>query len=207
MMAQPRKYSTGGAFRRALEERLKRASLTDQIDLNRLRRQVSFDRLLARLFREEPAPWVLKGGYALELRFKAARSTVDIDLMLQRVVAETAADSDTNQVVREMLQNVADIALGDWLEYVIGQPVMDLTAAPYGGARYPVEARMDERIFARFHLDVGIGDVVMRPLETVECRDWLGFAGIERPRIRMIARETAVRRKDSCLYASAERLE
>jgi hypothetical protein len=44
---------------------------------------VSFDRLLARLFREEPAPWVLKGGYALELRFKAARATVDIDLTLQ----------------------------------------------------------------------------------------------------------------------------
>jgi hypothetical protein len=63
-----------------LEERLKRASLTDQIDPNRLRRQVSFDRLLARLFREESTPWVLKGGYALELRFKAARSTVDIDL-------------------------------------------------------------------------------------------------------------------------------
>ncbi len=37
-------------------------------------------------FRElEPTPWVLKGGYALELRFKAARSTVDIDLTLQQV--------------------------------------------------------------------------------------------------------------------------
>ena len=44
-------------------------------------------------------------------------------------------------------------------------------AAPYGGARYPVEARMDERIFARFHLDAGVGDVVMRPLETIVCRD------------------------------------
>ena len=99
-MPSPRTYATAGAFRRALEERLKRASLTDQIDLNRLRRQVSFDRLLARLFREEPAPWVLKGGYALELRFKAARSTVDIDLTVQRVVAATAAGGDTNQVVR-----------------------------------------------------------------------------------------------------------
>lgn len=83
-MPSSRIYATAGAFRRALEERLKRASLTDQIDPNRLRRQVSFDRLLARLFREEPAPWVLKGGYALELRFKAARSTVDIDLTVQR---------------------------------------------------------------------------------------------------------------------------
>ena len=48
------------------------------------------------------------------------------------------------------------------------------------GARFPIEARMDERrIFARFHLDVGIGDAVMLPLEVLECRDWLGFAGME----------------------------
>ena len=88
-----------------------------------------------------------------------------------------------------MLQSVADIPLGDWFEYAIGPPVIDLTAAPYGGARYPVEARMDERIFARFHLDAGIGDVVIQPLETIICRDWLGFAGIESARVRMIARE------------------
>jgi hypothetical protein len=187
-MPSLRTYATAGAFRRALEERLKRASLTDQIDPNRLRRQVSFDRLLARLFREEPAPWVLKGGYALELRFKAARATVDIDLTLQRVEV-TAVGDDTNQVVREMLQSAADVYLGDWFEFAIGPPAMDLTAAPYGGARYPVEARMDERIFARFHLDAGIGDVVMQPLEAIVCRDWLGFAGIEASRVQMIARE------------------
>jgi len=188
-MPTPRTYTTAGAFRRALEERLKRTSRTEQVDLNRVRRQVSFDRLLARLFQEEAAPWALKGGYALELRFKAARSTVDIDLALQRVGAAASEGRDTNQVVREMLQNAANAPLGDWFEYVIGPPAMDLTAAPYGGARYRVEARMDERIFARFHLDAGIGDVVMQPLETIVCRDWLGFAGIETPRVRMIARE------------------
>lgn len=187
-MPSPRTYATAGAFRRALEERLKTASLTDRIDLNRLRRQVAFDRLLARLFREEPAPWVLKGGYALELRFKTARSTIDIDLTVQRVAAPSP-NVDTNQVVREMLQGAADVPFGDWFEYVIGPPVLDLTAAPYGGARYPVEARMDERIFARFHLDAGIGDVVMQPLETIVCRDWLAFAGIESSQVRMIARE------------------
>jgi len=84
---------------------------------------------------------------------------------------------------------VADAPLGDWFKYVIGPPVLDLTAAPYGGARYPVEARMDERIFARFHLDAGIGDVVMQPLDTIICRDWLGLAGIESPQVWMIARE------------------
>ena len=48
---------------------------------------------------------------------------------------------------------------------------------------------MDERIFARFHLDAGIGDVVSPPLETVVCRDWLGFDRIQPSRVRMIARE------------------
>jgi nucleotidyltransferase AbiEii toxin of type IV toxin-antitoxin system len=186
-MPSPGTYTTAGAFRRALEERLKRISMSEQTDLNRLRRQVSFDRLLARLFREEPPPWVLKGGYALELRFKAARSTVDIDLTVQRLPA--SAGDDQNQIVRDLLQSAADVPFGDWFEFTFGPPAMDLTAAPYGGARYSVEARMDERIFGRFHLDAGIGDVVSPPLETIVCRDWLGFAGIQPSRVRMIARE------------------
>jgi hypothetical protein len=187
-MAIPRTYATAGAFRRALEERLKSMSQTEQIDINRLRRQVSFDRLLARLFREDPAPWVLKGGYALELRFRSARSTIDIDLTLQRVVG-TVEGREPIQAIREMLQAMADVSFDDWFEYTIGPPVMDLTAAPYGGARYSVETRMDGRIFARFHLDAGIGDVVIQPLETAECHDWLGFAGIAKPRVQMISRE------------------
>ena len=182
-------YTTAGAFRRALEERLKQRSQTNQIDINRLRRQVSFDRLLARLFREESAPWALKGGYALELRFKAARSTVDIDLTLQRVLVASKAEAEVNQAVRELLQGAASYPLPDWLEFTIGPVMMDLTAAPYGGSRYPVEASMDGRIFARFHLDIGIGDVVMHPLETIEASNWLAFAGIDPPRVQLIPRE------------------
>lgn len=113
-MASLKTYASARAFRTALEERLKRTSITEQTDLNRLRRQVAFDRLLARLFREEPPPWVLKGGYALELRFKAARSTVDIDLTVQWVPASIA--DDQNQIVRDMLQTAADVPFGDWFE-------------------------------------------------------------------------------------------
>lgn len=187
-MATHRVYTTAAAFRRALEERLKNRSQAEQIDINRLRRQVSFDRLLARLFRDDAVPWALKGGYAMELRFKSARSTIDIDLTVQRVV-EAIEGEDAVRAIREMLQNAADVSLNDWFEYTIGPPVMDLTAAPYGGARYSVETRRDGRIFARFHLDAGVGDVVIQPLETVECHDWLGFAGIAKPRVRMISRE------------------
>jgi hypothetical protein len=88
-----------------------------------------------------------------------------------------------------MLQAMAGVSFDDWFEYTIGPPVMDLTAAPYGGARYSVETRMDGRIFARFHLDAGVGDVVIQPFETVECRDWLSFAGIEKSRVSTISQE------------------
>jgi hypothetical protein len=186
-MEMPKKYATPGAFRKALEERLRRIAATEDVEVNRLRRQVSFDRLLARLFQCEPAPWALKGGYALELRLRTARATIDIDLALQRTLP--ADQGDPNQVVRDLLQEAASVSLDDWFSYTIGRPILDLDAAPYGGARYPVEAWMDARTFARFHLDVGIGDVVMQPLEAIRGRDWLEFAGVRSPLIRIIAGE------------------
>ncbi|HWO33991.1 MAG TPA: hypothetical protein VNO32_34780 [Candidatus Acidoferrum sp.] len=71
-----KKHATAAAFRRVLEERLQDIAGKEGVDLQRLRRQVAFDRLLARLFqaaRPSALPWVLKGGYAMELRVNAAR--------------------------------------------------------------------------------------------------------------------------------------
>lgn len=73
--------------------------------------------------------------------------------------------------------------------------MMDLDGAPYGGSRYPVEAIMDGRTFVKFHLDVGVGDVVMDPPERARMRDWLGFAGIAPPAVPMIQREQQLAEK------------
>src|SRR5574340_1512418 len=74
-------YQTARAFRAALEERLKRIAREQHTDLMRLRRQVAFDRLLARLFATPDVPWTLKGGYTFELRLGGrARATKDLDL-------------------------------------------------------------------------------------------------------------------------------
>ena len=89
----------------------------------------------------------------------------------------------------EKLQEAAGFNSNDFFAYTIGEPIADLDAAPYGGARFPVEARLDGRILVGFHLDVGIGDAVMEPLEVIEGRDWLGFAGIASPSLYMISRE------------------
>jgi hypothetical protein len=190
---EPKKYATAAAFRRALEDRLQGIAGTESVDLQRLRRQVAFDRLLARLFqaaRPSALPWVLKGGYAMELRIKAARTTKDIDLTMRSVFSSSEKQDDKkNLAVLEKLQEAAALSSDDFFAYTIGEPISDLDAAPYGGARFPVEARVDGRVFVGFHLDVGIGDVVMEPLEVIEGRDWLGFAGIKSPSLYMIPRE------------------
>jgi Nucleotidyl transferase AbiEii toxin, Type IV TA system len=190
---EPKRYATATAFRRALEGRLQDNAGKESVDLQRLRRQVAFDRLLARLFQgahPRALPWVLKGGYAMELRIKAARTTKDIDLTMRSIFSSGAKKDDKkNLAVLEKLQEAAAFSSGDFFVYTIGEPISDLDAAPYGGARFPVEARLDGRVFVGFHLDVGIGDAVMDPLEVIKGRDWLGFAGIAIPLLYMIPRE------------------
>ena len=66
---------------------------------------------------------------------------------------------------------------------------MDLDAAPYGGARYPVAAQMAGRRFANFHLDVSAGDVLREPYEMLEGRDWFGFAHLPAARVSAVSRE------------------
>ncbi len=184
MNEAPRRYATAAAFRIALETRLKAISTSEGTDLQRLRRQVSFDRLLARFFAEQNAPWLLKGGYAMELRLHSARTTKDIDISLpSKAVTKFGGN------ILAGLQDQAGADLADFFTFTIAEPQMDLKAAPEGGARYPVTASLAGRTFTKFHLDVGIGDAVTPPTELIEARDWLGFAGIARPQFMAISKE------------------
>ena len=192
------RYQTARAFRAALEDRLKQLARAQGIDLMRLRRQVAFDRLLARLFAEPDPPWLLKGGYAFELRLgaQAARATKDIDLSIpapSRLGAEASqspqAQNALNARIRDRLQDAAERDLRDGFVFRIGAPMADLDAAPYGGARYPIEARLDNRTFATFHLDVGVGDAIATPPEWLTGQDLLGFAGIPPANAAALSRE------------------
>jgi Nucleotidyl transferase AbiEii toxin, Type IV TA system len=71
----------------------------------------------------------------------------------------------------------------------VGEAREDLEGAPEGGSRYPVQAQMDGRDFARFPVDVGVGDEVMEPLDIVTGQDWLGFGGIAPPSFPIISAE------------------
>jgi predicted nucleotidyltransferase component of viral defense system len=191
-MDEPKSYKTAGAFRTALEARLQARAREESTDLQRLRRQVAFDRFLARMFSKGPKasyPWVLKGGYAMELRIHSARTTKDIDFTLHDGTRLSKDPQDRSEQVRAMLQEAAATSLNDYFEFVVGEAREDLDGAPGGGNRYPVQAQMDGRDFARFHVDVGIGDEVLEPLDVVTGRDWLGFSGVPPPSVPIISAE------------------
>lgn len=167
-------FNTATAFRKSLESRLKNISQATNIDLQRLRRKVAFDRLLARFFIKGNNTWVLKGGYALEIRFARARATKDIDLTLPIQLYP----SSESEHLMTILQEESQIDLGDYFMFAFRPAMQVLEGAPEGGFRFPVEATMDGRSFIKFHLDIGIGDILVEPVEKIIGEDWLQFAGI-----------------------------
>ena len=186
-MPDPRIYANQEAFRQALGERLKQRSQENGIDLNRLYKQVAFERLLARFFNEDSPRWLLKGGYAIELWLGGgARATKDIDLTIPHLTFISKKDADNLVVIRELLQEKAAQDMGDYFQFFIGEKILELHDAPAGGARFPVEARLAGRTFTKFHLDIGIGDEVIGKIEWRTGHDLLSFAGIPPARIALI---------------------
>ncbi len=186
MPENTQKYQTANAFRRAIEDRLKNISKQQSVPLDRLRRRVAFDRLLARLFdRSSPAlKWILKGGYALEFRYQnIARATKDIDFTIPHV---REMDSDK---IRELLQDGVEKDVRDWFVFFVGTQMQEFDQTVYGGWRYPVDARLDNRTFTKFHVDVGVGDAIVSEPEWQEGEDILDFAGILPAYVAMLPKD------------------
>jgi len=162
------RYETAAAFRRALEDRLKDRSHREGALLARLRKQVAFERLLARLLRVAPGQWALKGGFALQLRMPdRARTTRDIDLAWQ--VQEDELLERLIEVIEVTLED-----LGDFFSFEVKR-----TPLPPGGAhRFRVAASLAGRLLGTFLLDVGEGDgpTFSQP-EALTTPDLLAFAG------------------------------
>lgn len=187
-MKKVKTFSSATAFRTSLEERIASIKNKEGIDTQRARKQISFDRLLARLFHLPNPPWVLKGGYSMQLRTDRARTTQDIDLAMKQM--QSSASQSEAEVLNDLLlslRKAAEIDLKDFFVFEITGPVKDLDAAPYGGGRFQVHAKVDSRTFDRFSLDVGIGDVWLEPLTLLESRQWLDFAGVQSPPIPAIS--------------------
>lgn len=163
------KYRDAAAFRTALEQRLKDRAAGDGARLARDRKRVAFDRLLARLLGVAEGRWLLKGGFALDLRLAArARSTKDVDIEWR---AEESELLDT-------LLDAAGYDTGDFFVFAIeraGVPEDRLG----GSHRFRISASLAGRPFEAFQLDVGLRSDGAVATETLKTDDLLGFAGIE----------------------------
>lgn len=181
-----RAFATAIAFRNSLEARLKQSAALRSTPLNSLRLKVAIERLLARLFDTSDPRWLLKGGYALELRYRPkARTTKDIDLSVRSTNVALALRLVQ---VREELQEAADRDLGDYFIFRIAEPRSELQGAPEGGARLPVDALVAGRVFARFHIDVGFGDPLSAAPDLLLGDDYLAFAGVTPAKVLAIPR-------------------
>lgn len=162
------KYTSGSAFRQALETRLKAVQSSKNIPLVRLRKQVAFERLMARLQTQQPDTWILKGGLAMQLRLGLqSRVTKDIDLLnLER---------ETN--VFDSLAAAALLELDDWFKFEVGQTTEE-PEDDFGGYRYQIVCLLDGRVFEQFHVDVGVADVLVEDHDLLQFDPILEFAGI-----------------------------
>lgn len=176
-----RTYANAAAFRQALETRLRGVAQERGVQIQGLRLKVAIERLLARLFHEPSPPWLLKGGYAMELRFRPkARTTRDLDLALGDPVGSEALAGRLVEV-HETLMDAAGRDIGDFFEFTIPPARSELTAAPGGGGVFNVIAKVAGREFARFHIDIGFGDAIIGGPERLDGDDLLAFAEIAPP--------------------------
>jgi hypothetical protein len=184
-------YDTDPALRAALEARLANRARDSNLDLNRLRRRVVFERLLARLDDTDPGAWVLKGGMALELRWWGrARATRDLDLAVRD-------GADTADGVRTGMANaLAGDVGGDRFEFVVGhaRPLRD-DEAGRPGWRLPVDARLAGRSFASVTVDVVVRPDEISRTERLALPGSLAFAGVPAGEAEVVDRSQHIAEK------------
>lgn len=163
------RYGSATAFRQALEQRLRTLAAGDGARLARDRKCVAFDRLLARLVEAAPERWLLKGGFALDLRLSnRARTTRDVDIDWQ------AAEDE----LFDALIDAAALETGDFFAFQI-----ERTGTPpdrLGGShRFRAAADLAGRQFETFLLDVGLPSDPAVGHDLLTTPDLLAFAGID----------------------------
>ena len=167
-MPRPERGTTPAGFRHRLLALLRNRSRQDGVSAQRLQQRVAFERLLARLSHDH---WLLKGGFALELRYSwTQRPTKDIDLRTELPLQEALA-ALREEVVRQ--------PGGDPFTFELGATANEMQGAPGGAIRVPVTTRLAGIVFAQFHLDLSSGDAVVGQPDLMVGSDLLAFAGVE----------------------------
>jgi hypothetical protein len=133
------------------------ASVPGTDPARRVQLTLAMDRYLARLLATtEWGSWVLKGGYANQLRAPfEARFTQDVDLKLDAPLEDA----------HDILAQAASTDLTDLFSFEFAARPQSLVGPPGGGLRFPIRARLAGTEFVRFGADVNSTDAVVGKLE------------------------------------------
>ncbi|MGE3953671.1 MAG: nucleotidyl transferase AbiEii/AbiGii toxin family protein [Parachlamydiales bacterium] len=180
---RPSEFKSPEDFRSSLEAYLQKQAVLHHKELQRYRREVAFERLLARLFAVDNSPFVLKGGCAMELRLEIARSTRDMDLV---VLEEFLTEAD---LLHQELSRFAAQDMEDGFTFTIERMKFPLTTTLKGGGRFPVTCKIGRRPFINFTVDVALGEPIVTPVAWEEVPGKLSPFQLPSFRCRMISRE------------------
>ena len=177
------RYEAPADFRQALEERFRQREQETKEPLVRMRKRLVFERCMVRLQKKSDSPWVVKGGFALELRMgMRARMTKDLDLCVD--MGYFGGKKLSSAEVARKLREDMDGEGKDGFVFVVSEGEEQRQIPGVQAYRFNVEARLAGRRFETIRIDVGIGDPLVLPLEELKGSDLLSFAEIPSPRIR-----------------------
>jgi predicted nucleotidyltransferase component of viral defense system len=153
-----------------------------------MRKRLVFERCMVRLQKKSGSPWIVKGGFALELRLgMRARMTKDLDLGV-----DLGYFGKRELPSAEIAQKLRDDLAGegnDGFVFVVAEGAeQELPTQGVKSYRFTVEARLAGRRFETIKVDVGLGDPLVPPFEELTGSDLLSFAGVPPPVIRATSR-------------------
>lgn len=143
---------------------------------------VVFDRMLARLEKDAPGRWVVKGGTALEIRMPGrARRTRDLDMAIRENVTD-------GQVVKDGLVGALSVdPFGDWFGFEVPEPLSlsdDEGGRP--GWRFAVNCLLADRTFARVRVDIVARADEISATERAKVTELLEFSGLPPAEVEVV---------------------
>lgn len=134
------------ALRDSINQRLANVAAERRVAPDRIRRHFVFQRILVRLSATEG--WVLKGGFALEVRLGLqARATKDLDLAM--------LDDADGAEVQDRLLDALDVDADDGLTFQVSPPrALATDEAGNPGWKFTVTSYLGGKLFAQLRVDV-----------------------------------------------------
>lgn len=151
--------------------------------VDRVRKKIAFQLILARLAKASGSEYTLKGGYAIEIKFGVVRATKDIDLITRTLMRATFAKDFANaaKVMRQKLVNNLASPAGaeDRLVRFRVEDDMKIIQGGGGGVQLSVRMMVGNQRYTEFSIDLSLEDIENPAREVVPISSMV--AGLPNP--------------------------